>query len=122
MLSEEFTCNQLLGPQVVLSDTFPTRLLTFGGLFHEVDRRFVTATGTVVSLGTSLVRHGVVKRDLNVGVLLSGKRIEVRSHDRRLSEIVLCLLQDYFGFILADSGGVGRETNLKAMRDMLGQI
>ncbi|CAD7947360.1 unnamed protein product [Amoebophrya sp. A25] len=77
----------------VLSDDFPLNLLTFGGILSEVER-----TMDRITLATSLVRHGVCKKDLNVVIYLQASKIEVLSHDKRLSEIVLYTLQDYFAF------------------------
>jgi len=95
--------------RLVLHDDFPASLLSFGGILSEVER----GPGARIKLGTSLVKHGNTKKDMNIGILLDERKMEVRTEDRRLSEIIMFLLHDYYDYCTS---------HLKEMRDGVGQV
>ncbi|CAD7955081.1 unnamed protein product [Amoebophrya sp. A120] len=86
---------------LITGETFPTKFLTLGGLFCEIERKRSANGNTEVCLGSSLVKHGsLTEQDLHIGVKISskGNLIEVYSYNRKLSNIVLALLLDFYSY------------------------
>jgi hypothetical protein len=93
-------------PDVVSVD-FPEHVLTFGHIFHIVSR----SPGKVV-MGATLVKHGETKRDLNIALVMDAQKIEVRTEEKRLSNITVETLKQFYDFAIKDLGAFAEGANV----------